>query len=393
VGTYFENTIVIDNQNRIMVSNLKFTSTKKDQAFPGPTCTNTALKAAIYGTYTTSYSDIHILNNTFLDIWGGVRVGGRAPYSVIKDNTVINWEYYSIVMSGNSSLIENNFLDNGMYGLGAGYLSQSVVRYNTILNTNKPGATNCSGHANAFFPIFGDTTPSYYGWLYGNYISNSISAIPLTYSNGGTYGWHIFNNVIIGLHGVSAENAPYGRSGSGSIGIQLFGAPYAKVYNNTLFSMNIGGSVGFGQAITIGKSTGTIASTNVTLRKNIIYTTSSSYFTSVLIGHSVTDNSTSGFSSEFNCFYTPNRMDNYQYQSSSVPTGKSFAYWKSTLGYDNEGYSSSDDPLFVNTIGTTPSQLDLSLQVASPCKNYGAVLDLAHPAPSFVSPPMKLQLR
>ena len=300
----------------------------------------------------------------------------RDPYVVFADNTINDWGWVNVAVEAHA-LIENNTIDNGSSGFN-GFMHQSVIRYNKITNANR---TICGAHDNAVMPIGGDIAngiPNMYGWIYGNYILNTTEGIQFTWTDGGTYGWTVHNNVLIGCYGLSSDKTSNGIEGKGDKAIQVYASPYTKIYNNTILGINDPDNVTYGWLYAIrisnGRNLNGIASDHCTVKNNIIYTANPTHM-QVRVGEDASYNDTSaeGFVAENNYYYRSNGSFN---TFSIDGIAKTFTEWQAT-GYDNAGYSSATtDPKLVDVVGFLDGDFNLSLQSSSPCINSGVTISV-----------------
>ena len=334
------------------MAGIKLIDTAFPPEFPAASCTNIPQGAIWHNNSGIG----HIYENlTFDHVWAGEFVNGLS-YSVIRNNTVNDFGGIGLT-GGTYSLMEGNVLTNGMSSIrGAG--KYSVVRYNRIIDSNRSSAVYCGNHADGIGPLFSPAAEpggNQYGWIYGNYISNTVQGIFLEYNNNGTSHWTMHSNVLVGH---------YGAGGSGACAICIDSAPDTKIYNNTIFGIN--GSQGWASGINIGYREGiSIPSSNVRIKNNIMYSVSSN---APAIGVENVDYA-NGLISDYNWFYLPNRATPFAYGQSNF---KTFSEWQG-LGFDLSSFNGID-PKLIDIDGTDYNQINLQLSASSRARDAGESL-------------------
>ncbi len=337
--------------NYLLISNLKFIDGKWPTGYPGPSCTDT-VGGAIWDN-SGSVTGLAISGCTFNNWWVASYVlASNTGYFILKDNTLGAIGSLGLVGS-NYSLMENNIItDTGSTIRGAG--KYSIVRFNTITDCAHASAIYCGAHSDGIGPLFSSSAEpggNQYGWIYGNYIANTVMGIFLEYNNGGTSHWTIHSNVLIGY---------YGAGGSGSHAISITSAPNTKIYNNTIFGIN--GSMGWASGIKIGYNAGySVPSPNCEIKNNIMYSIASN---APGIGVENIDFAT-GLISNNNWFYLPNRSTPFSYSGAF----KNFSEWQA-LGFDANSFNAID-PNFIDSIGDKYNQVNLSLSENSGARDEG----------------------
>lgn len=336
----------------LLISNLKFIDGQWPAGYPGPSCT-----VPVGGTIwdnSGAITGLVVSGCTFDNWWVASYVQpSETGYFVLKDNTLNAIGSLGLVGS-NYSLMENNKItDTGSAIRGAG--KYSIVRFNTITDCAHSSATYCGVHSDGIGPLFSSSSDpggNQYGWIYGNYIANTVMGIFLEYNNRGTSNWTIHSNVLVGY---------YGAGGSGSGAISITSAPNTKIYNNTIFGIN--GSSGWASGINISHREGySIPSSSCEIINNIMYSTNTN---APGVGVDNIDFA-SGLISDYNWFYLPNRATPFSY--GGVPF-KNFSQWQA-LGFDTNSFNGMD-PNFVDANGSTYDQIDLRLAENSGPRDKG----------------------
>jgi len=332
-------TIRPDGVSYIRFADLKFTNTLIANE---DSCLNANL-AAIWDNH--SAEGWIVENCTFAHVQGAV--GGNLNHSVIRNNTVTDWGGMAVV-AGEYVLVEGNTFITGMSTI-RGIGKFSIVRHNKIIDAARSAADYCGHHANAIGPFFSPSAApgsNQYGWIYGNYISNTVMGIFLEFNNGGTSNWTIHSNVLVGHAGAG---------GSGSSAIELSVAPNTKIFNNVIFGIN--GSHGWSNAIKLQKREGYGPSPNCQISNNIIYSLS----TGAPGVNIVSAESGVGLVAKGNIYYTPNRSSIFGFGGVLI----NWSEWNSK-GFDtDQGAKFGTDPMFVQPTGQNWYDLDLHLSGSS----------------------------
>lgn len=288
----------------------------------------------------------------FSNVWSAFRVPGN--YSIMQGCTVTNFGYFGVV-PGDYSLVQSNITQTGCRSVG-NMGSYCVVRFNTFLDNTNCG---CDEHSNGIGVVFGG---SLYGWIYGNWIENAVQGIYLTVTSGGTRGFTIANNVVVGHVGD-------GKVGVGTTGIGVSGGPDTRIYNNTIAGTN--NQLGWIKAVSVGSlddHESNIDSTNVWFFNNIICNAGAS---ADGLLHIYTTNISDTFHAEGNMFYSPQITDT---DGLTVVTSVTYAAYQA-LGFDNAGRSFHNvNPLFVDS-----ANQNFRLQSGSPALASPYTLSIALP--------------
>jgi hypothetical protein len=286
---------------------------------------------------------------------------------VIIDNNTMSgwrawhlWSHYSIIYNntftttvdgpfnatyGNYMLVENNTMSGGEGATHRAGGNYQVIRGNSLINCYS-GGNPCGFHSDGIL-IAGGTQ----SWLIGNYFYDcSLQAIYLTYdtdSQSHTDNFRIINNVIIGPNPTSLAN---------DHAIHGLAAPNTIIYNNTIFSPSTSSgwlkAIWFGSG-NIGGAAGTVHSTNVTIKNNLVYILSPSSWAQI----GTNSAGSTGLTCDYNVVYIPNRANGAVFASAG--TGYTLSQWRALGGHDHD---TTSQPSLVDVVGTAYNQLDLHLQ-------------------------------
>jgi hypothetical protein len=286
--------------------------------------------AAIGGGSSRKSHWIHVVNCEFADL-GAVGVNA-SDYSVVKNCTSRKVAFYGIGTLSEYGLVENN----SVYGPGCRSVStqkHAVIRGNYI----KDMTQGFVGHHAAGMGFFdgGPKGDTWYGWIYGNTIDNSVEFIAFYYPNGGPQYWVIHSNIFIGR---------FDQTGYGDAAITFGGVKNNKIFNNTF--CGVGGG-GFLNAIRL--SSQAIPCSNIEILNNIFYSKVRSAIINIVSGN--TQGLIANYNHYFNQSNTPFWYEGVQ---------KTLAEWRN-LGLDLQGVANlSTDPNF-----SSPANLDLHLTANS----------------------------
>lgn len=313
-------------------------------------CTNNLNQAILYENSGSTWHGLLIDNCLFTNIWSTFAIDRDLIWSVFQNNTCQNYGQFGC-LGGQFPLTQNNYFTNGTGGCNSSG-AYSVIRFNTIVHMND----HCGYHADCIGPMFSTSANpggNVYGWIYGNWCEDATQGIFLTYNNGGTYGWTVANNVLVGLRGESG-------TGPGGVAINMDSCPQARIWNNVMIGTNA--AFGWINGLILGENDpiGTNA-TGVSFKNNILY--SGSLTTPMGAVHIYTS-AFSGFVSEGNYNYQPNFGGSTIYATDDNhgnQTNLTFAQWQA-VGYDNAGHSANGvNPNFVQPNGVYPAGFDLRL--------------------------------
>lgn len=323
----------LNRQDYVRIANLTIGDLRD---IPADDCSGTHAKGAIWDNSEVIggiFEDLTISN-----VWSGIRLD-RLRYGVIRNNTVEKFDFIGIT-PGEFGLAERNHLRNGLSGIRSAQ-SYTVIRYNTLVDLDQAATDSCGFHSDGIGPLFSPSASpgqNRYGWIYGNFISNTVMGIFLEYNNNGTRGWTIHSNILVGHQN---------NGGVGSSAIHLNTAPDTRVYNNIIAGLN--GASGWIAAFKV------INSTNVAFFNNILYSR-----TSVAAGIGIDETSSAHFSADGNIYFTPERSSIFKVGSTSMGWNQ----WRAH-GFDTSSHSTfNEDPGFVTVDATDLALLDFRLLAA-----------------------------
>ena len=341
-------------KNAIRIANLSLINTR-DPATEN--CTNVTRGAVSNSNTNSPYAEGLIVENLNIsNVWSGI-LADYANYPVFRGNVIKHFGNFGIVGS-RYALIENNYIEDGVGGI-RNSMEYSVLRFNTIIDMDRTGPSACGYHSDGIGPIFsGSSNPggNKYGWIYSNWIQNTVEGIYLSLTNNGTDHWTIANNVIVGS---------VGYTGMGDAAITANSSPNIRIFNNIIIGLN--DQTGWGTAIYAGPYIP--YTTNAEIKNNIIYNPANSGMTAMSVR-----SGSATLVSEGNFIYYPRISPTTQIfartdETTGIATNYTFAQWQQA-GFDNAGYSaSSTNPLFVDPVGILKSDFDLRLQANSLAKN------------------------
>jgi hypothetical protein len=310
-------TFAIKVDSYTKVSGLKFTQTLLP---PDNECTSTAY-GCINQTASGTRTSVFIYNNTFDNIWQATYFSD-CQYCVISNNNASNWAGILWYGVGSYGLAENNVCITGCSTF-RGFQSYAILRFNTVIDAIRESANSCGNHANAFLSQGPSSGTNQYGWIYGNIIDESTTAIQLDYNNDGCDDYVIHSNLIF-------------TGGNRSVAINAHSADRCKIYNNTIIGADNTGYWSYNPIILQGTQDGS------EIKNNIIWGTSAS------IGAIKTTSDVTNATIQNNAYYIPNRATPFIIDS----TAKTFAEWQSA-GFDTSGSTNGSSPTFNDASGTT----------------------------------------
>ncbi len=379
-----------------------------------------------YGVYLgTGNTDANVLNSTLHgQVYAGIRqpkglyiasdraevrgndahdmYGGGSYYamyvtgadSVIADNHVQNnSNYYGILYNGQRGSVTGNEVIGSQIGIYSSSGANDRVNWTTVSGNTVHGQSYKGMEVGAAF-VTGNTAYSvhhaggsamYLGW-YADVVDNVVYDSTTGIQGSGSSGLVIRGNRvyfcdtgILTSSGLIEANRVY----SNLVGIRSGGYYSSRIVNNLIYANTTAAlvmdNVGIGQSQivnnTIYQQAGDAirlqnASTNVSLRNNIIYVGSG-------YGVSVSDDSQVGFDSDYNLFYTTGTGKVGLWQGQTFATVEEWFYKLASDFHSGQG-----DPLFVdpngvdNVLGYTggvDGGLDdnFSLAAASPAVGKG----------------------
>lgn len=320
---------------------------------PGANGCNTLLSSAIiYENSGQVWRGLVIDNCTFSNVWSTMAIDTDLIWSVFQHNYCVNYGQFGSV-GGQYALNQFNTYTNGTGGCNSSG-AYSIIRFNTIIHMTD----HCGYHADCIGPMFSTAAHpggNVFGWIYGNWCEDATQGIFLTYNNGGTYGWTIANNVVVGTFG----NAGIGPGGAG---INMDSCPGARIWNNIIIGTN--GAIGWISGFILGENDaiGTNA-IGVSVKNNIFYNASGAYPMGTIHLYST---ATNGFVSEGNVFYQPNFSTAavFALDNNGTKTSLTFNQWQAA-GFDKAGYSSTANPMILQPVGLYPSDFDLLMATNS----------------------------